>query len=133
MNLRQFIGVPWKEDGRDFSGCNCWGLARLARQVLEGKNDLPSYLGEYSVPLRYRELERMIAAEKDLSWTRVDMGQERQGDFILLIKRKFATHVGYVTKPGWMLHIEQGINSVHVPYPSGEHPLSKIEGIYRYG
>lgn len=135
MELRNLIGLPFEEDGQDAKGINCWGLCRMARRVLEGKDDLPSYLGKYKVPLRYRELERLIVAERDLNWKRIPKGQEQAGDFMLIIRRGFTTHVGYVTKPGWVLHIEAGINSVHLRYPNmqADLPESKIEGFYRYG
>lgn len=133
MHVRDLIGLSWKEDGRELDGLNCWGLCRIARRELEGKDDLPSYLGEYKVPLRYRELEKLIAQEKDLNWQKIELGKEHPGDLILWIKRGFATHVAYVTRPGWMLHIEEQTLSVHVRYPTLEHPVDHIEGIYRYG
>ena len=40
--LNDFIGIPFKDGGRDYSGCDCWGLATLYfRDVLDV--ELPDY------------------------------------------------------------------------------------------
>jgi hypothetical protein len=129
--VRDLIGLQWKEDGRDWKGVNCYGLARLARKHLQGLDDLPAYDGRYHVPLQRSELKALIATERDLLWRKVPLGQEQLGDFMLW-RRPRGPHIAFVTKPGWMLHVEEGINSVHVRYPSLEFTVSHLEGIHRY-
>jgi len=120
----------WKENGRELDGCDCYGLARIARQMLEGKHDLPAY----NTPKQYKETERVVAAELDLHWIEIPRGEEQPGDFILLIRKGLPVHVGYVVKQGRMLHIEEGCNAVYVRY-GGSDPMNgwnKIAGFYRY-
>jgi hypothetical protein len=133
MEVRQLIGIPWANEGSDFTGANCWGLARLARRVLDGKDDLPAYDGQFRSPAQHRrEIELIMAQNRD-GWVRVLPGCERRGDFMLMMKLGCAIHVGYIIKRGVVLHIEEGINSMTERYPSLQIPLTKIEGIYRYG
>jgi cell wall-associated NlpC family hydrolase len=119
----------WEENGRELSGCDCYGLARIARQVLEGRHDLPAYV----TPKQFKHCERVVRDELDLHWTEIPRGQEQPGDFILIKKRGLDIHVGYVTRRGWMLHIEENCNAVHVRYGCTlEHPWKKIAGFFRY-
>ena len=129
MTLADLIGIPYEKNGRTLKGADCFGLCRLARKYLEGRDDIPAYI----TPEKFREIEKAVKEERDLNWQRIEPGRERSGDWVLLKKRGFAMHCGYVTEPGWMLHTEEGIDSVHVRYGTLEHPWEKIEGFYRYG
>jgi cell wall-associated NlpC family hydrolase len=40
--LSDWLRIPYLAHGRDLSGCDCWGLARLARHALRG-DWLPSH------------------------------------------------------------------------------------------
>lgn len=40
--IDQWLRIPYQDYGRDWSGCDCWGLVRLVRQALRG-DMLPSY------------------------------------------------------------------------------------------
>lgn len=40
--INKFIGIPFKDGGRDFNGCDCWGLAKLYyKEILN--YELPEY------------------------------------------------------------------------------------------
>lgn len=47
MNYDNYIGLPYKENGRDDSGIDCWGLARKFYKD-ELAIDLPSYVDLYT-------------------------------------------------------------------------------------
>jgi len=42
-----FIGLPYTDKGRDRTGCDCWGLVRLALAEVAGIT-LPDYSDAYS-------------------------------------------------------------------------------------
>ncbi|MGB3212440.1 MAG: NlpC/P60 family protein [Desulforhopalus sp.] len=46
MDLERYKSIPYKEHGRDFSGVDCWGLARLIRYHESGIL-MPSWSAEY--------------------------------------------------------------------------------------
>jgi hypothetical protein len=40
--INEWLKIPYKDHGRDITGCDCWGLVRIARLELRGE-ELPSY------------------------------------------------------------------------------------------
>jgi len=124
MNLLEFtqsaIGTPFKDQGRDAAGWDCWGLVYcLYRQVFGV--ELPSYLVDVNrrvtVPLMRREQE---------NYQEIPLGQEAPGDMIVLRP----CHVGVVVDRGRMLHAHRGAATCLESY-IGVNWRSRIVGIYR--
>lgn len=62
MELRDLIGVPYRLHGRDLNGLDCYGLARLAIDILTGIKmpDIVSYMPEtLTKNTRYIKLEKV--------------------------------------------------------------------------
>lgn len=42
--INDWLRIPYRDHGRDWAGCDCWGLVRMVRFALRG-DFLPSYGG----------------------------------------------------------------------------------------
>jgi cell wall-associated NlpC family hydrolase len=106
----KYIDIPFKPDGRDRSGLDCWGLVCLIYK--EQLNiELPSWSGVFkdqSIGC-LKQVARSMAIERD-RWVKVD--KPEPFDVILLRTGAYIWHVGVVLTPTTMLHVMSGINSV---------------------
>lgn len=99
-NIKKFAlraeSVPWVDQGRDWSGWDCWGMVRMAYRECCGI-DLPAG-AEYSC--RRPLTAQRVLTEGFQDWPEVSWGQERLADLILVRP----CHVGLVLGQGLMLH-----------------------------
>lgn len=125
-----YIGLPFKDHGRDRKGMDCWGLVRLVMAEQFGIS-LPSYSTDYDNTTREDQLAPLIAEERR-HWIPVPHGEEKLGDVVVLRMRGQPIHVGLVIEKGRMLHAEVGIGVVLDSYISARWVL-RVTGFYRYG
>lgn len=111
-----YIGLPFREHGRDSAGLDCWGLVRLVLAEQFGLA-VPSYAHAYTASTREDELGPLIRRESR-KWRRVPAGQESCGDIVVLRMRGEPMHVGIVLGDRSMLHIDRRIDSAIEPYSS---------------
>lgn len=126
MNTQLYIGIPYKSHGRDFDGCDCYGLCRLFLKNEMGK-DLPE-INQYADASAAAEVSNLIINNQPLlSGDRKDIPEV--GDVVVIRFKGIASHVGVYVGHGRILHILKGINSMVIPV---DHPLirGKIEGYY---
>lgn len=126
----RYIGLPFKDHGRDRAGLDCWGLVRLvlAEQFALA---LPSLAAHYPRTTDQPSISRLIERET-LHWQNINDTQTvRAGDVIVLRLNGAPMHVGVVIGDGRMLHIERGINSVIESYRTSRWE-SRIYGFFRY-
>ncbi len=131
--VAKYIGIPFSPEGRDLEGMNCWSLFHHVLTV-EGGLEVPEYPG----PLWYGRtksdprgiVEAMTAYTEQFS--PIEPGQEQPFDGILLRIGGFATHCGVVVKPGVMLHVEQGSDSIIEDYRESMMWRTRVAGFYRY-
>lgn len=117
MRMDDFVGLPWRERGRDKQRCDCWGLSILVFRALAGI-ELPSHADDYLTPSDREECAAVVRGER-VDWIEVQAGQERRLDLVLM--RDW--HVGIVERPGLMLHMPRRLTSRIEPYRYGRQGL----------
>ncbi|MER9047584.1 C40 family peptidase [Mesorhizobium sp. M0923] len=134
-----FIGLPFADKGRDWSGCDCWGFVRLVHAEHAG-NDLPSYAGLGAA--ERQEIAAIVSQEASSpSWQIIG---ERDGkefclreqpqalDIIWLRRGRLDAHCGLFLRPGLMLHmVEQDCSKIE-RYDDGSPWEHRLTGIYRW-
>jgi len=127
----RYIGLPYRDRGRDHDGADCWGLVRLVyREALA--ITLPSYLETYASLEERAEIAAAIGAKSArYPWRRIATGDARGFDLVLFQRGGIADHVGIVVAPSAMLHVARGSEAVIAPYD--ETPWSgRLVGLYRH-
>lgn len=115
MWWNKYLGIPFKEKGRDVDSVDCWGLVRLVYGQELGV-EIPSYLECYKTTNDKEVLSAKIASEWKAQWE--EPTTPKEFDVIVLKMAGFPMHVGIVTKPGFMLHCAKDINTVHESFTS---------------
>ena len=129
-DISSYIGIPFKEHGRDRGGCDCWGVFRLFYREQLGI-ELPSYTDDYESVSNHKLLSELFKKGTEEKWEKIEAGKEKWGDGILFRISGYPTHIGVIVKPGWFLHILKGCDSVLEYYSS---PIwnKRVMGIFRY-
>lgn len=128
---REYIGIGFREKGRDREGVDCWGLYRLILKEQFGIL-ISSYAEEYDSTEHRDQIAKIIRdGTIKLSWTEVESGRERLGDGILLRMMGLPIHIGLVIEPGRMIHCEVGHNTVIERY-TGLKWEKRIIGFWRH-
>ena len=123
-----YVGIPFVKHGRDRSGCDCWGLARLVALEQSGKA-LPSWAGECE-PSDTKDAAGAISAHLS-GFGEVPVHEAREGDMILFTVGGHPCHIGTVTEPGYMLHIQRGVDASVESYRKPRW-AKRIDGVYRH-
>lgn len=102
--LIQLFQIPWKVNGRDYSGADCWGFVCLAAYDLFGI-EYPSYCYDL------RNEDREIIANLMLSHSKKMKRNQtaKAGNIVLLTMFGHDSHVGLMLNEFEFLHIEKGI------------------------
>lgn len=125
--MDKFIGVPWKLYGKDYSGCDCIGLAYLFLKDYYGI--LLDQFARTDFSLSKPGLNQFIrdhALYKNL--TKVDDVQEK--DIVVCLTRGVPAHVGVAINKRQMLHVQIGQTSV-IEDMRHSTLRNKINGYYR--
>lgn len=123
--MDRYVGIPYRAEGRDWAGCDCWGLCVLVFREQLGIT-LPNYSG-YSDPLS-AEAAALVAQGRQ-AWQPV--ARPQPFDVVLFRVNGQPHHIGLIIREGWMLHTVAGrdscIESYQRPYWA-----ARLEGFYRY-
>jgi len=126
MDFSDFVGLPWKDRGRDAAGYDCYGLFRAVFRAGTGI-ELPSYADDYLTAADRADTAQLIGAGLD-DWLPVARRQERAFDGALL-RIAGGLHIGLIIAPGRMLHMPESKASVIEPLSRYDLVLT---GLYRH-
>lgn len=125
----KYIGIPFEEKGRTALGTDCWGLVKLVYKI-EREIDLPGFEACYDHTNDAARIEAQLEQEWSYNWQHPE--EPQPFDIIILRRRGVPMHVGIVTRPGFMLHCERGMDTVHEQY-TGMRWKGNIVGFARHG
>ena len=100
MWANKYIGIPYKDGGRETDGLDCWGLVRLVYKNEYGI-ELPSFKNEYIISDRQRVNELFNQYRE--SWTVEE--NPKEGDVVLLRLLGEEAHVGVLVNDKQFLHV----------------------------
>ena len=125
-----YIGLPFREKGRDRSGLDCYGLVYLAFAT-EQRIAIPRLDKDYACLAEREEIAALFDAGNSDPWRPIAEGDERPFDVVLFRRGRITSHIGIVVEPGRMLHIQNGIDCGIERYDVGAW-RTRLVGIRRH-
>lgn len=128
-----YIGIPFRDLGRDRSGCDCWGLHRLILAEQAGI-ELPAgdgYDGTDAVedgPVIEGIIKAGLAGD---DWHPIPAGEERCFDGMLYRVEGFPMHVATVLASGTSIHCVEPRGACQMRYRLRSY-RHVILGFYRH-
>lgn len=121
----KYIGIEYKDMGRDHSGLDCWGLVRLIMQE-QLHITLPSYDYDNNDP---ESLDILISTNRRNEWVAVD--EPEHGDVVVLRQLGAASHIGFMVDSRMFIHasVSSGVVAADV---KDRNWSRRIEGYYRH-
>ena len=126
MWQNKYIGIPYKEKGRDLTGIDCWGLLRLVYSE-EFDIELPSFVSEYTENDTL-SIQELVAQCKE-GWEVLD--KPTPGCLVLFRVLGTESHVGVAVSDTYFLHARQGQDSAIESFESRAW-ANRIVGYYAY-
>lgn len=127
IDVRRFVGIPFRDKGRDYSGCDCWGIPYLVYRDVLGI-ELPLYTHGYHNTRDREEIHRLMRHEKTL-WQPVD--RQEPYDIVHIRIGNNAMHCGVYIGNGMFIHCLEGVGACieRITSSAWRH---RIVGFYRY-
>lgn len=123
-----YLGIPERDHGRGFDGCDCWGLVRLVYQRELGC-DLPCYAGAVDLAER-EEIDRIMQGARDGGmWRPVPKAEIQAFDVLTFRQGPVTCHIGVAVTRALMLHMK---GRAHVARLDHAHYRLRLTGVYRH-
>ncbi len=126
MWSNKYIGIPYKDKGRDLDGIDCWGLVRLVYKQ-EYNISLPSFSDEY-IQQDVDRIQDLISQYKE-GWEPLDSPEE--GCVVLFRVLGTESHIGVAVNSTHFLHAREGQDSAVESF-SSPHWNKRIIGYFKY-
>lgn len=125
-----YIGLPYRDHGRDAAGVDCWGLVVLVYREVLGIV-LPGYDEGYATTEERRQIGALIDGHRQAwPWTR--QASPAALDVALFRVGATVSHVGIAVAPGRMLHIASDRDRARIEdWRSGQW-APRLVGFYRH-
>lgn len=126
INIEKYIKIPFMSHGRDFNGCDCYGLVRLVIQEETGKI-LPDFW-DYSSANEIEIVSNLININRP-NIPNIKKEKPDEMDIVLYKFKGYVSHMAVYVGNGRILHIISNTNANCVPV---EHGILKgrVEGYY---
>jgi cell wall-associated NlpC family hydrolase len=124
-----YVGIPYRNKGRDRSGLDCWGLVRLVLAEQFGIK-VPSYADRYASASEADEVTRLMGGEMG-PWREIARDIACPGDLVLCRFLGEPCHVGVLAAPRLMLHVAIGVDTALVCLDSLCW-ARRVIGVYRH-
>jgi sulfur carrier protein ThiS len=126
MWQNKYIGIPFKANGRDVHGLDCWGLARLIYRE-QYQVELPSFSDEYHIQDDSRISE--LIAQYSEGWQVLEVPEP--GCLVLFKVFGETTHLGVMVDHTNFIHVREGSNTVldNLETTRWKH---RVVGFYKY-
>jgi hypothetical protein len=126
MWSNKYIGIPYKANGRDDTGLDCWGLARLVYSE-EFNINLPSFSTDYDISDDARIIE-LIAQYRE-GWK--ELGAPEEGSLVLFKVLGAETHIGIAISESQFIHVRDGSDVALERFDSVKW-AKRISGHFKY-
>jgi cell wall-associated NlpC family hydrolase len=126
--VRRYIGIPFVSNGRDKTGCDCYGLVRLVLKNEYGLT-LPELSDDYADARNSAETVRLFTKNLPvLTAARIPVPEEKA--VAVIVEHGQPCHLGIVAGNGYILHTTAKTGGVcqRVTHPGLR---GRIEGYYR--
>ncbi|MDO5648869.1 NlpC/P60 family protein [Paracoccus sp. (in: a-proteobacteria)] len=125
----RFVGLPYRECGRDRAGSDCYGLACVIYREELGIT-LPDYLGYASVE-EHGEIATLIDGAQQLPMWLPVSGPALAFDLAVFRRGRLQTHLGVVVRHGLMIHMVDQDCAKLERYHSGRWG-ARLTGVWRH-
>jgi probable lipoprotein NlpC len=125
----KYIGIPFKPNGRDRNGLDCWGLVCLVHKEELGLELFP--YNDIFLTNSHENLKHVAKVIQEGKEKLKEIKKPEPFDIIVLRAGTYIWHVGIVIDKKRMLHVMDGIESVVEEY-TGLFWRDRIDGFRRH-